>query len=162
RRQDRAAWRFAEAHWAISAVLLAGALSIHVRWTERFLLAPRFPGGPWVLFALAAPTTYALIWGTTRLAARLTAWEAAYRGIRLPLPAVLRGLYYHAAHYLPVGLVAFLSVAGNWLLVQWKPLVFQGEATRYLFIVSAEVLLAAGYLFKTYWTGMKNTMYANR
>src|SRR5207248_913754 len=48
---------------------------------------------------------YVSLTGTTRLAGRLTTWEATYRGIRLPLPVVLRGLDYHAAHYLPVALI---------------------------------------------------------
>jgi hypothetical protein len=156
RRQDQAARRFARAHWAISAILLAGALSIHVHDFQG-----AYPVSPWVLWLIAAPATYAFLWGTTRFAARLTAWEAAYRGIRLPLPVVLRGLYYHAAHLLPVALLAFVTVAGNSLLLRYRPQVGL-FAVRYLLILCLEVLLAAGYLFKTYWTGMKNTMYANR
>jgi hypothetical protein len=162
RRDNRAALNFARAHWALSAILLAGALSIHARWYQMYLLGPRFPGGPWALFACAVPLTYLFLWGTTRIAARLTAWEAAYRGLRLPLAVVLRGMYYHAAHYLPVAIVAFATVVTHWYLVKWKPLTFQLQATRYLLILCLEVFIAAGYLFKTYWTGMKNTMYANR
>jgi hypothetical protein len=160
RRYDQAALRFARAHWAISAILFAGALSIHAAWFYRYIVPSHFLGGPWFLFMLMAPLIYFLLWGTTQLAARLTAWEAAYRGYRLPLPVVLRSLYYHAAHYLPVSVIAFLTVAANSLAVhsRWMS---EGTAVRYLLILSIEVFLAAGYLFKTYWTGMKNTMYAN-
>ena len=34
--------------------------------------------------------------------------------------------------------------------------------TTYLYVICAEVILAAVYLFKTYWIGMRNMMYANR
>ena len=162
RRDARAALAFARAHWLLSSILLAAALSIHARWYQMYLLGPRFPGGPWVLFTLAIPATFLFFWGTTQLAARLTAWEAAYRGLRLPLPVVLRGMYYHAAHYLPVALLGFATVVVNWYLTKWRPATFQLQATRYLLILCLEVFVAAGYLFKTYWTGMKNTMYANR
>lgn len=161
RRQDRAAQTFARAHWALSAMLLAATLAIHVRWYERFLLGPRLAGGPWGLWAAAAPATYLALWATTLLAARLSAWEAAYRGLRLPLPVVLRGLHYHAAHFLPVSLVALLTVGGNWLLLRWR-VTTEASATAYLYVLCAEVLAGAAYLFATYWTGMKNTMYANR
>jgi len=70
-------------------------------------------------------------------------------------------MYYHAAHYLPVGLVAAVTVVAfvellsrGTLGVEWY--------TRYLYVLSAEVVIAAFYLFKTYWTAMRNMMYANR
>ena len=75
-------------------------------------------------FALLAAATYVALAATTALAARLTHWEASYRGLRLPLD------------------------------VAWY--------TRYLYILSAEVILGALYLFKTYWIGMRNMMFANR
>jgi hypothetical protein len=106
-------------------------------------------------------TTYLFQWGLTSLAARLTTWEASFWGYRLPLPVVLRGLYYHAAHFLPVGVLAAGSVVGYKILFDqhW----FEAtSATAYLYVLCAEVIVAAGYLFQTYWIGMKATMYANR
>jgi hypothetical protein len=161
RRHDRAAARFAQLHWALSAALFAGALSIHAFWFQRYQVGPKLPGGPWVFWVVMTPITYLFLWGTTRLAGRLTAWEAAYRGLRLPLPVVLRGLYYHSAHYLPVGLMGFATVAAYYEAVRWRWL-SEGTAERYLVVLCVEVLVLAGYLFKTYWTGMKNRMYANR
>jgi len=161
RADNRAALNFARIHWGLSAILFAGALSIHVYWYERLLLGPILPGGPWLIWAAGAPVTYAFLWFTNRLAARLSAWEAGYRGMRLPLNVVLRSLYYHAAHYQPVSLVAFLTVLGNWLLVRFG-VISEASAQRYLIVLCSEVLLGAGYLFKTYWTGMKGVMYANR
>ena len=32
----------------------------------------------------------------------------------------------------------------------------------YLYVLSAEVIIGAIYLFQTYWIGMRNMMYANR
>src|SRR3954471_7759953 len=127
RRHDHAAARFAQLHWAISAALFAAALSIHAYWFQRYQLGPKLPGGPWVFWAIMMPITYFFLWGTTRLAARLTAWEAAYRGLRLPLPVVLRGLYYHAAHYLPVGLIGFATVTAYYAAVRWR-LLSEGTA----------------------------------
>src|SRR4029453_8689754 len=61
---------------------------------------------------LLAGATYVSIAGTTWLPAALSAWEGAYRGLPLPRPIVLRGLYYHAAHYLPVAIVTVMTVVG--------------------------------------------------
>src|SRR5688500_19760425 len=51
------------------------------------------------MVAFAFPLAWFLAWAfltlTTRLAARLSAWESAYRGLRLPLPVVTRALHYH-------------------------------------------------------------------
>jgi hypothetical protein len=98
---------------------------------------------------------------TTELASMLTAWEAGYRGMRLPAKVVKRGLYYHAAHYLPVAIVAFVTVAGYQFLLTRGRLSAE-SATWYLYLLSAEVVLSAGYLFQTYWIGMRNMLYANR
>ncbi len=110
-----------------------------------------------IIFSAAA---YALLAITSALASRLTAWEAAYRGLRLPRPVVQRALHYHSAHYLPVALLAFLTVVGHQALIH-RDLGIDRFAFRYLYILCAEVILAAGYLFSTYWTGMRNLMYAN-
>jgi len=88
--------------------------------------------------------------------------EASYRGYRLPLPIVLRGMYYHSAHLLPVGLVAAGTVLGyRWALAH---ALLDGGATArpYLFVLCIEVVLGAVYLFETYWIAMRNMMYANR
>jgi len=100
---------------------------------------------------------------TTRVAAQLTTWEATYRGYRLPYPIVLRGMYYHAAHYLPVAIAAFIVVAGYQvlLLIAGNKLPFDSP-TYYLYFLCGLVVLCAIYLFQTYWVGMRNMMYANR
>ena len=161
RTQTQAAFQFARIHWALSAFFFAGALAIHAYWYERFLLGPQIPGGPWLIWLAAFPLTYLFLWGTTSLAARLSAWEAAYWGMRLPLPVVLRSMYYHAAHYEPVAILAFATVAGNYVLIKTR-WISEASAQRYLIVLCAQVLISAAYLFKTYWTGMKGVRYANR
>ena len=66
-------------------------------------------------------SAYLLLDVTTSLASRLTAWEAAYRGLRLPRPVVERALQYHSAHYLPVALFTFITIAGYQYLIQYRP-----------------------------------------
>lgn len=160
RRDDRKPLRFAQIHWALSAILLAIALAVHVDWYQRVILAPRL-AAPWVVGLVGGITIYLLEWGTTQLAARLTAWEAAYRGYRLPLSVVLRCMYYHAAHYLPVAIIALATILANSLLLR-AHLISPASASRYLLVLCVEVVLGAFYLFETYWKGMKNTMYANQ
>jgi hypothetical protein len=149
---------FAHVHWIISSLFLGWAAYAHARWfifgepTSRFS-----PGG----FLLLAFVTYVFVFVTTKLAAWLTHWEASYRGIRLPRQVVERGMYYHAVHYLPVAVVAACTV------LSYRRLLLTGRAgpgstTSYLYVLCAEVVVAALYLFWTYWIGMRNMMYANR
>jgi hypothetical protein len=161
RRDIRRAASFATIHWIVDAILFGIAAAVHTVWYQS-VGGSYFGVNHWtiplVIFTLLA---YWSLVATTALAARLTHWEATYRGIRLPLLVVKRGLYYHAPHYFPVALGSAVTVCVFcWLLsrgmldVTWY--------TRYLYILSAEVILGAFYLFKTYWIGMRNMMYANR
>ena len=99
----------------------------------------------------------------TNLAARLTHWEATYRGLRLPLDTVRKCLDFHCAHYLPVALLFAITTA---LFLWMRPNVIEiggfQLSVAYLYILSAEVIATAGYLFWTYWIGMRNVMFANR
>jgi hypothetical protein len=106
--------------------------------------------------------SYVSLTGITYLAARLTTWEATFRGLRLPLAVVLRAMDYHAAHYLPVAMVAAATVLGYaaWL---WKrPNIAGLYGIMYLYVLCGEVVVCALYLFRTYWAAMRNLMYANR
>jgi hypothetical protein len=161
RRDVSRARTFGCVHWLTASVLFGIAAAVHTWWYQN--VGGSYLGmNHWTIpFVIFTPLTYFSLIGTTALAARLTHWEATYRGLRLPLPVVQRGLYYHAAHYLPVAIgaaltvVAFVSLLSRGALdVSWY--------TRYLYILSAEVVLGAFYLFKTYWIGMRNMMFANR
>ncbi len=157
----RASFRFAQIHWACAALLLGTATWAHLSWYIA-MGGRQFSTTGRVAFLLAVcAATYAALDGTTRLAGWLTKVEAAYRGFRLPLAVVRRGLHYHAAHYLPVALIATATVLGYHLGLSNGWIAPTSGAT-YLYVLSAEVVIAAGYLFNTYWTAMRNLMYANR
>ncbi|HEX3357886.1 MAG TPA: hypothetical protein VHS31_13020, partial [Tepidisphaeraceae bacterium] len=106
--------RFARIHWLIAALLFGAAAYVHMNHfvyfedaTFRFLAFHPFVGIP-----IYAAFVYAMLGLLTPVAARLTSWEAAYRGLRLPLPVVQRGLDFHAANYLPVALLTALTIIG--------------------------------------------------
>ena len=145
---------FGHIHWQIATLLFAAAGTVHA--------SVFFPGERSLLmFGVLLVGTYLTLWLTTMAAARLTAWEANYRGIRLPLPVIRRGMYYHAAHYLPVAVLTLAIVAGYAVALRYQ---FAGPQTitSYLYTLCAAIIVAAAYLFHTYWIGMRNMMYANR
>jgi hypothetical protein len=159
---------FAHIHWIIAALLFAATAYLHLSWYIELILGygahHRGPGeivGIVTVGLVISFFTFLALGGVTHLAAKLTAWEAAYRGYRMPLFSVLRAMHYHAAHYLPVALVAFVTVAGYMFLLNHR-VVSVDTSTRYLYVLCAEVVLGAIYLFQTYWIGMRNMMYANR
>ena len=162
RRDVRPARQFANIHWVVTSLLFGAAAYGHLAWYIGL-------GGSWAGIARVNPfvaaalvgATFIVLRAVTYIAARLTNWEASYRGLRLPLNVVLRGMYYHAAHYLPVALGAAITVYGyQWL---FRRLILPPESvTTYLYVLCAEVVVFAGFLFHTYWIGMKNMMYANR
>lgn len=153
---------FARIHWVITSIVFATTLALHAKWYFNTVLG--YYVATYAVIGLSASSFVVICAfqsGVTRLAAKLTAWEAAYRGYRLPYRSVLRALYYHSAHYLPVALVAFATVAGYQVLLLGR-VVTNASATNYLYVLCAEVILGAVYLFQTYWIGMRNMMYANR
>jgi hypothetical protein len=159
RHAGRGAYGFAVVHWALSSLLLGVAVYLHARWFAAFAgMTTRVNPLIGVVMVLAV---FFFLELTTSVAARLTHWEASYRGLRLPMPVVLRAMYYHAAHYVPVCAAACATVAGYQYLLARGGLPPE-SATTYLYVLCAEVIVAAFYLFKTYWTAMRNVMYANR
>jgi hypothetical protein len=162
RPHGKSSLRFAQIHWAVTALLLGTAAWAHFDWyvtlggSDQFEIFVRLP-----MLLGCCGAAYLFLAVLTHLAAWLTSLEARYRGLRLPLPVVLRGLHYHAAHFLPVGIVAAGTVLGYQFLLarHWAS---GSSGMMYLYLLSGEVVLAAGYLFSTYWTAMRNLMYANR
>ena len=159
---------FARLNWWAAAGLFGVAGATHSMWYWAQFSAMRMPHyspaliGTWVGFALGLTIlTYLALDGITRLAGRLTHWEGTYRGYRLPYEIVLRGLYYHSPHYLPVAAVTATTVVGYQVLAAVHPIALEW-AVRYLYVLGGEVVLGAVYLFQTYWIGMRNMMYANR
>jgi hypothetical protein len=156
------AQRFAIWHWLIVSVLFGTCAYVHTNWYLLFSSLSRLGLITRVLMwlGLVGATLFAFVL-VTSLAAKLTNWEATYRGLRMPLTPVMRGMYYHAAHYLPVGLVALATILGFTQLYNHGFLPAT-SATTYLYVLCGEVVLGAIYLFQTYWIAMRNMMYANR
>jgi hypothetical protein len=161
RREIAPARQFANIHWIITSLLFGAAAYGHLAWYVGI-------GGSWAgisrvhwtFAAILVLITFVTLRIVTYIAARLTNWEASYRGLRLPLNVVLRGMYYHAAHYLPVALGAAITVCGYQFLYR-RGLVPIDSITTYLYVLCAEVIVFAAFLFHTYWIGMRNMMYAN-
>lgn len=153
------ALRFAQTYWGICAVLFVLAAWFHQRYYARMFIDWPFTSawwlGPMVVVAFFG------MWGLIYVAARLTVWEGRYRGYRLPTVAVRRGLYYHAAHAFPVAVMAALTTGGHLWLVTHQRHPPASLAENYLWVLSGEVIVAAAYLFWTYWAAMRNMMYAN-
>jgi hypothetical protein len=150
----KAARWFGDIHWWIATFLFAAAGTVHAGVLLRV-------AEPFQIFVVLIFATYLTLWFTTWAASRLTAWEANYRGIRLPLAVVQRGLYSHAAHYFPVAITALALVGGYGYALTHLP-VGPGIINAYLYVLCGAVIAAAAYLFHTYWIGMRNMMYANR
>jgi len=158
---------FARIQWTIAAVLIGSSGWLHADLMGGLgpvqVVAPRMEK---LVFLLSLPVTivatYAFFFVLNSIAASLTTFEATYRGIRLPRPVVLRALHYHAAHYLPVALLAVATVGGFKLFVIVSPRHAGPFEVTYLYVICGEVVLAAVYLFRTYWVAMRNMMYANR
>jgi hypothetical protein len=148
---------FAVIHFAAASVVAGWAIAQYLDWAH-FSYGVQLP--MLRLGLAAAALTLATSWGVLHLAGRLTAWEAAYRGFRLPLAVVRRGLYYHAAHFLPVVIVVALTIG------LCRPRLGQAtmpwQLSAFIFGLFAEVVIGSAYLFVTYWIAMRNMMYANR
>jgi hypothetical protein len=152
--------QFARIHWIIASALFGVAAWLHFDWSAPGSANAIGVAWPWWTAIVLALLAYLFLILTIGMAARLTAWEAAYRGIRLPLGVVRRGLDYHAAHYLPVAMIAAGTVAiARGILIHHNS---AEAAMRYVVVLSAEVVASAGYLFVTYWKAMRNMMYASR
>jgi hypothetical protein len=153
------AWRFALVHELVTALALGIAAHLHIAY-----LSGLFGGvGHWSdgwFWLVAAASVWLTIYAVKRLATRLSAWEAGYRGIRLPPAVIRRGLHYHSPHYLPVAFLVLLTVLVDYHLV-W---IQHDGSWQFVYLVTlcVEVVVGAVYLFITYWIAMKNIMYANR
>lgn len=160
--------RFSGAHRWIVSVFFALCATGHGLWLLQMMGYPLvgFEGTGGLIsglfvFAGLVGFTFMILSSITRLAQWLTTIEARYWGFRLSLPVVRRAMRFHSANYLPVGVVAAACVCGYQLLRHFRIIGFAYD-TWYIYGLCALVVLSAGYLFQTYWIGMKNLMYANR
>lgn len=185
-RQDtRWCWGFGVIWRGLCAVMLGLVIIKHAQWLESRSGAVWANMSPpawlillYVVLKISSPLwIYLLLAGVSEIAARLTAWEAHYRNIRLPLVAVRRALRYHSVHVFPVALGVLLTVwgfawinahPGRYPILQmitpnaFAPVGPSNYDTIYMYTLCGEVLLAAAYLFFSYWAMMRNIMFANR
>jgi hypothetical protein len=157
--------RFSSWHLLVSSLMFTLTALLHLEWMLGLSVGRAWERGDWLVLAVGTLggtlITFFFLKALTVIAAYLTAWEAAYRGLRLNYPVVLRGMQYHAAHYLPVAVIATATViVFQWLMRHDR--LPPSSAIWYLYTLSAEVVAGAVYLFWTYWIGMRNMMYANR
>lgn len=158
---SQASFYFAQLHWLLASALFGAAAWAHMQWSA-FLFGGTSGLAYWLSLVATIGLTYVGTVILNRLAARLSAWEAGYRGIRLPLDVVRRGLHYHAAHYFPVALLTATIVFGFQILLHLYPQIAGLQSMTYLYVLCGSVILSAIYLFKTYWIAMRNLMYGNR
>lgn len=160
----RPAKLFVGVHCAIGATLFTVAIVGHTFWLAEMFTPANFRLNLVALsvILLVAPVfTFVTLALLARLAGWLSAIEARYWGMRLPYPVVMRGLTFHSAHHLPVGLLAIAIVWGYRLLLD-QQILDRTHGWIYLYTLCGAVIVSAVYLFYTYWIAMKNMMYANR
>ena len=102
RSRDRKAEYFGNLHIVLQSLLFGATAGFHWHWYYREILFKRMDGSQYTVAAVMFGVSMLSFAFINRLAARLTAWEARYRGIRLPLPVVRRAMNYHLASCLPV------------------------------------------------------------
>lgn len=160
-----AARRFRTFHLAVASGLFAAGLITHYLVTSptaRWIwYGQRMPD--WLLvvpWAVVALLTFCAALTTAAMAARLTAWEAGWRGMRLPIAVARRCLCYHAAHATLAALI-FAVIAVGYKLLWTFDLVGYASFVPYIAALSACAIGGAVYLFWTYWVGMRNMQYAN-
>jgi hypothetical protein len=151
-------------HHFVAATLLGAATALHASHFGFFGGRFELPGDwalGWVAVVLMV-SVYVMLGLGTRLTVRLTVFEAGYRGLRLPRDVVGRALDYHAVHLLPPALLA-LGLTGGYAWVDgYDPMLAASVVMPYLLTLGGAVVVAAGYLFVTYWAAMRSLMYANR
>ena len=152
---------FAVLHWLLASLLFGWAAEVHVTFVFfNISILDTMHNNPLLAIAFFTSVSFTLFAFTTPIAAWLTAWEARYRGLRLPLAVVLRSLDYHAADYLPVAMVSCFTIVCYRWLIDHRYLDSTYDA-KYLYLLCGEVIAGAAYLFNAYWIGMRNVMYAN-
>lgn len=145
----------------VSMVPLACAVAIHLSWVDSISAHLWFGElGLVEMVPLMGLGIYFLHKGVTVVAAWLTVWEASFLGMRLPYPVVMRTLTYHAVTFLPTSLVFSATIIGYHMLVRLGVLTLE-TAPTYLYVLAGEVVVAAVYLFYTYWLAMWSVRFAN-
>lgn len=154
--------KFARIHIFIASLLFALCMVIQLRWILSLMGIER-ERIPWIVLGSGIPlllSTMLFFKILNAMTVTLTVWESGFRGFRLPRAVVQRAMHYHTARYLPVAVVALGTIGWfhGFLAMKW---ITEELSARFLYILSAEVLIGAGYLFGNYVAAMFRLMRAN-
>ena len=157
--------RFGRTHRGSAGVLFGAAAAFHLAWmAETRMIVVRWDGSSIVRLVviglfLIGLSVLMLEW-VTRLAVRLTTTESRWWGMRLPEPVVRRALDFHAANYLPVGILALVLTAGFRIamIAGWLDALV---GVPYLIVLSVAVVVGAIWLFESFVIAMRRVRYAN-
>lgn len=159
--------RFGFVHRAIAGSLFGLAAGAHLAYTadaQNWTTQPRWSTRDFVLIGgftlVLVALSIALLHGVTRLAVWMTEKESRWWGMRLPRAVLVRAMDFHAANYLPVGIMAIVITGGFRLLVESGVLTL-GDAVPYLVLLSAAVVVGAFWLFESFVIAMRRIRYAN-
>jgi hypothetical protein len=155
---------FSRIHLLLASLLFAAAASGHFLWIVETMGLRRRSWNGEAFFLAILPVIAGCLVGLTALATWLSAVEAKYWGMRLPYDVVKRGLTFHRAAYIPVGLLASAIVWVHYFVLEYAfdRIDVPRADTIYIYALCAAVVLSAGYLFQAYWIAMRSLMYANR
>jgi hypothetical protein len=151
--------RFAILCLGVATLMNTKTILYHYANTTLLTISP--PWLPPVWFAPVLPVLVGLFWYVNlELVAYLSAAEGRYWGLRLPRGIVRRVLHYWTVHAAAASIVISFVPLAYLLMLVANPRAGLYFA-EYLYVLSGAVVVAAMYLFRTYWIAMKSIMYGN-
>lgn len=159
--------RFGRVHRVISGALFGLAAGAHLAYMADSYLWTTQPRWSLVDFLVLGVATFVLavvsivlLYQVTKLAIWMTEKESKWWGMRLPRAMLVRAMNFHAANYLPVGLVAVVITVGFRILLELR-LITLGDAVPYLMLLSVAVVVSAFWLFESFVIAMRRIRLAN-
>ena len=152
--------RFALLFLAIASLFSAKTIVYHYLVTVFLSVPPPWLPPIWVLIAILPFLLFGCWYGLLELVIYLTAAEGKFWGLRMPRGIVRRVIHYWTPH------VALASVVMSFVPLAYLLMLASNNRAglymaEYLYVLSGMVVVAAIYLFKTYWVAMKAIMYGN-
>ncbi len=155
----RSKW-FAVLFLAFAALFGTKTIVYHYMATLILSVPPPWLPPVWALMFLVPPVLFAAWYGVLELVIYLTATEGRYWGLRMPRGIVRRAIHYWTPHATAASIVLSCVPLTYLIMLAISPQAGMYMA-EYLYVLSTAVVLAAIYLFKTYWIAMKAIMYGN-
>lgn len=157
--------RFGNVHRMLAAALFGIAAAIHLAFTaDNRLWLRTWDWTAVTLIAVAAVVfsfvAYGMLRLVTWLAVRMTAVESKFWGMRLSPEMLRRAMNFHAANYLPVGVLAVL-VTGGYRLALETDLLNAQWGVAYLVTLCVAVVAGAMWLFESFVIAMRRIRLAN-